>query len=659
MGTSSNSADADAMRRNRGRREEMGMMIALVDRSIRKRANELGRKGGSTLIHDSRTLFKVAIDLALAGVASKATPTCVMADLLDMSIIPVCKQLFPLLEERTAELKMKSFDGVNNNAVLRLCNDLLRKLSRCVETSFSGRINVFLSRFMPLNDKSALNIVGHFNTANVTKYETTEPETTTSFIPEDEDGGEKKSKETIPVDHSLYTKFWQIQQFMCNPISSFDAQQWKILQRDMNEVLALLSAHKLDRRSGYDEGEEKGRKRKADGTEKREEYYFAKYLTNPKLLQLQLSDGSFRRCFLVQSLVLFQFLLAESKVKKQRPLSEEDRQWVKDKSERAHQLLKEISPKGSDFARSIQAILTRETKWNEWKNNGCPDLMNDAKEEKMRQFKRRPRTTYDPDIVDLGNGELNKLWENGKDILAACKKRRVTPALVDLLQDPLTEMDPEQQVEEEYKSVRDKAFQWRAGRLLLTHNALLQTPIPTLVTVDMASFLEQSIIGAAKNFPQLSEDVKKAENGRKVVKKEKKGGEEGGHENGEGEEKEKEENGMKKEVEDEKDDDEEEKKEEKREQRETSNGMILRESVCLLIANEVEKEADKVIEALSLSLEKTKELAEEGKEKTEIMQSLLLEWGVVNEDDAHKMLRLFNSVNIQSATLQTLCIKQE
>lgn len=50
----------------------------------------------------------------------------------------------------------------------------------------------------------------------------------------------------------------------------------------MNEVFALLAAHKLDRRSGYDEGEDKSRKRKAEGN-KREEYYFAKYLTNPKV----------------------------------------------------------------------------------------------------------------------------------------------------------------------------------------------------------------------------------------------------------------------------------------------------------------------------------------------------------------------------------------
>lgn len=41
----------------------------------------------------------------------------------------------------------------------------------------------------------------------------------------------------------------------------------------------------------------------------------------------------------------------------------------------------------------------------------------------MMKYYRRPRTTFDPSVIDLGNGELSKLWENGKDILSACKKR--------------------------------------------------------------------------------------------------------------------------------------------------------------------------------------------------------------------------------------------
>lgn len=43
--------------------------------------------------------------------------------------------------------------------------------------------------------------------------------------------------------------------------------------------------------------------------------YFAKFLTNPKLLALQLSDAHFRRAVLVQCLILFQYLTSTVKFK--------------------------------------------------------------------------------------------------------------------------------------------------------------------------------------------------------------------------------------------------------------------------------------------------------------------------------------------------------
>lgn len=45
-------------------------------------------------------------------------------------------------------------------------------------------------------------------------------------------------------------------------------------------------------------------------------HFFAKFLTNPKLLALQLSDSNFRRAILVQFLILFQYLQVSVKFKK-------------------------------------------------------------------------------------------------------------------------------------------------------------------------------------------------------------------------------------------------------------------------------------------------------------------------------------------------------
>lgn len=55
--------------------------------------------------------------------------------------------------------------------ILRMCNDLLKRLSRTVDASFCGRILVLLAHALPLCEKSGLNLVSHFNLGNVTKYD--------------------------------------------------------------------------------------------------------------------------------------------------------------------------------------------------------------------------------------------------------------------------------------------------------------------------------------------------------------------------------------------------------------------------------------------------------------------------------------------------------
>lgn len=47
----------------------------------------------------------------------------------------------------------------------------------------------------------------------------------------------------------------------------------------------------------------------------KETHYFAKYLTNEKLLELQLSDSNFRRYVLLQFLIMFQYLNSTVKFK--------------------------------------------------------------------------------------------------------------------------------------------------------------------------------------------------------------------------------------------------------------------------------------------------------------------------------------------------------
>lgn len=56
-------------------------------------------------------------------------------------------------------------------------------------------------------------------------------------------------------------------------------------------------------------------KKEIEQSVRQAENFFAKFLTNPKLLALQLSDANFRRAVLVQFLILFQYLQITVKFK--------------------------------------------------------------------------------------------------------------------------------------------------------------------------------------------------------------------------------------------------------------------------------------------------------------------------------------------------------
>lgn len=68
-------------------------------------------------------------------------------------------------------------------------------------------------------------------------------------------------------------------------------------------IFSIFQSHKLEHVSRIDTG----------STENI--HYFPKYLTNHKLLELQLSDVNFRRYILIQFLLLFQYLDAPVKFK--------------------------------------------------------------------------------------------------------------------------------------------------------------------------------------------------------------------------------------------------------------------------------------------------------------------------------------------------------
>lgn len=99
--------------------------------------------------------------------------------------------------------------------------------------------------------------------------------------------------------------------------------------------------------------------------------FFAKYMTNPKLLELQLSDSDFRRSILIQFLIILQYLSSPVKFKLgSYELKPEQQDWIKEQVSLVYNLLCETPANSNNFSDSVRHILAREELWNNWKNAG-------------------------------------------------------------------------------------------------------------------------------------------------------------------------------------------------------------------------------------------------------------------------------------------------
>jgi THO complex subunit 1 len=81
-----------------------------------------------------------------------------------------CQRIFDFVERHLEIWNEPLFLNSGKNAVLRMCNDLLQKLSRAQNTIFCGRILIILSNYFPFSERSSLNIMSEFIQDNVTVY---------------------------------------------------------------------------------------------------------------------------------------------------------------------------------------------------------------------------------------------------------------------------------------------------------------------------------------------------------------------------------------------------------------------------------------------------------------------------------------------------------
>ena len=471
-------------------------------------------------VNQYNELVLLSINSAGLGICYHTIPFILLSDILDCVTLDICDKVFEFVENLVSTWIQPDFYSSGKILLLRMCNDLLRRLSSAQNTVFCGRIQLFLARLFPLSEKSALNLMSHFNLENVTTYnkeagmgeekETKEKDEEAMEIDDD------ASLETnAPIDYNLYHKLWSLQDFFRQPTQCFVPDQWKLFTTNAQEVLQALASYKLEDVTGSSgkkkrEQETKKPRHSASMVEYSESHYFAKFLTSEKLMSLQLQDSHFRRHILIQILVLFQYLTSDVKFKTPTHVtSDAQTSWIKDTTDKVFDLIEETPPLGVEFATYIKQALKREENWIVWKNDGCPSYEKPAlTSQELTPYLKRQHLgdvhAQSSRKYDLGNPELSRLWNLCPDNFQACKlkTRTFVPDVEKFLEEPAEQADPEARIEAEYKVINNPNVAWQALRLLSRGSGhFFQNT--TAQIKPLPEYLEHVIVHTAKDLQTL------------------------------------------------------------------------------------------------------------------------------------------------------------
>ncbi|KAH6616512.1 nuclear matrix protein [Boeremia exigua] len=328
-------------------------------------------------------------------------------ELLDSQSLAQCRTVFSFLESRREAIIAISSQN-KSLVILRLCNELLRRLSRAEDPVFCGRVYIFMFQSFPLGDKSSVNLRGNFHVENVTTFEeflngtdanedamqvdsgAATPAIKTTAEPEEPSGkpanvrrGKEEPLKTLDID-TLYPVFWSLQHSFSNPPRLFEENNFKDFRSSLEATLAKFKEVPKVIQSGDGERKKGPKPSSGDSYDAFANTFNPKYLTSRDLFKLELSDLAFQRHILVQALILIDFLLTLTEKAKSKPLyqnaqkamqynftmREQDTEWALGTKTAIANYLQE-GPDGKFYYRMVDTVLSRDKNWVRWKMENC------------------------------------------------------------------------------------------------------------------------------------------------------------------------------------------------------------------------------------------------------------------------------------------------
>ncbi|OSX67145.1 hypothetical protein POSPLADRAFT_1164424 [Postia placenta MAD-698-R-SB12] len=419
----------------------------------------------TTYYSELRERLDVVLTFTEHDACEQTVPFNVLQDLLETQTIASCSHIFSWIEERADRLTAGMVPQKGKALVLlRTLNDLLRRLSKMGNTTlFCGRILTFLSQVFPLGERSGVNLRGEYGSVwegpGVKK-----PEPVIKTEPK-KDAGEDKMQVDEPQaeekpdpeakkreqKQEFYETFWSLQLPFSRPPLFAEPGAFGRFKEAVNKVLPVIKEATAKERALMGSKTSSGgashllkRKRDSEPVEDNagRDYFFARYLTSPELLDLEIADTHFRRQFLFQLLILLNHLLTFTKPAKSAwstsrnrslqidfTLDPTDSQWVHEMAAKVAEELRQTSPNGRAFADTVHVVLEREKNWVRWKNELClpfdkkpwaQDMVDESGttrkvglEEATREQRKKMRMDPEPWPHRLGSAPLTEIWAMG------------------------------------------------------------------------------------------------------------------------------------------------------------------------------------------------------------------------------------------------------
>lgn len=392
------------------------------DYDVRQLLYTLAREGDAN-IDKICALFDLMLHLSSLDRCDFGMVHGLIEELFDIQTTQWCQKFWPYMVSRERQL-CQNLTGTRapGTTLIRLCNSLVKRLSKNQDALFSGEIALYLSRAFPLGEKSGLNIRGSFNTENVTIVQEQPAALDDQAMDVDDDSKKNGGRDAC---HD----FWSIQAYFSDPPQLFDADNLGTFKTKTSRVLDIL------RDAAPPPGKKQFKRPPAlaDQGTNTEEVFAPKWLTSPDLFDLQLRDSSFRLTVLSQLYILSDFLLSLTEASKKAveerieirnksihytfTLSTEDASFFEDVQEQANLMARGTLGQNryDNFMALLQSILRSDKNWQDWKLQNCPSFEKPSLERavfaqamaKLEEAKK-PRARF---WHSMGTAALSKVWK--------------------------------------------------------------------------------------------------------------------------------------------------------------------------------------------------------------------------------------------------------